>query len=37
MLQLLITVNINAFSRLIAVDVLDLSVHEDGMMDAVLL
>ncbi len=31
------TVNINALSRLISVEVLDLSVHEDGMTDAVLL
>ncbi len=37
MLQLLMAVNVDVFSRLIAVDVLDLSVHEDGMMDAVLL
>lgn len=35
MSNLLVTVNVNAFYRLIAVDMLDLSIHEDGMMHEV--
>lgn len=35
MLQNLVAVSVDVFGRLIAVDVLDLSVHEDGMTDVV--